>query len=82
MLQRGAGDTIQLLENDFSARLSDLVEQYLYQHDSMPGFLAALTLRLLQDGPPAAAPARAAARAPVRPPPPDDDDDCEIVELD
>ncbi|KAF0305738.1 Mitotic spindle assembly checkpoint protein MAD1 [Amphibalanus amphitrite] len=80
---RGAGDTIQLLENGFSARLSDLVEQYLYRQDSMPGFLAALTLRLLRDGPPAApAPARAAARAPVRPPPPDDDDDCEIVELD
>ncbi|XP_043212607.1 mitotic spindle assembly checkpoint protein MAD1-like [Amphibalanus amphitrite] len=81
LFQRGAGDTIQLLENGFSARLSDLVEQYLYRQDSMPGFLAALTLRLLRDGPPAA-PARAAARAPVRPPPPDDDDDCEIVELD
>ena len=43
-----------MLENAFSARLADLVEQclWLYRRDSMPGFLAVLTLRLPADDAP------------------------------
>ncbi|XP_037093716.1 mitotic spindle assembly checkpoint protein MAD1-like [Pollicipes pollicipes] len=80
LFNRDAGDSLQLLETDFSAALSDLVEEHLYRQDSMPGFLAALTLRLLREGPPAPAPARAAAPASAAAA--DDDSEPEIVELD
>jgi mitotic spindle assembly checkpoint protein MAD1 len=37
---------IKLLENDYSEKLTDLLQTYLKQHDSFPAFLASLTLDL------------------------------------
>ena len=41
------GRHVEMKETLFSARLSDLVETYLRKHNSVPAFLAALTLELV-----------------------------------
>ena len=43
-----ANNTIKLLENEYSRRLSDSVNIYLTEHDSYPAFLASLTLDLFR----------------------------------
>lgn len=42
------GDEIQLLENDYTKRLSEFIGTYLEEHDSFPAFLAAITLDLFK----------------------------------
>lgn len=41
-----SGGELDMLETDYSLTLSDMVQNYLAAHNSMPAFLSSLTLEL------------------------------------
>lgn len=48
LLQLARDGTTQLLQNEYSDKLTDYIETYLEKYDSFPAFLAALTLNLFK----------------------------------
>ncbi|XP_022084966.1 mitotic spindle assembly checkpoint protein MAD1-like [Acanthaster planci] len=46
LFQATATGEMQLLENDFSSTLSDFIDSFLHQQDSIPAFLSSVTLDL------------------------------------